>query len=250
MKNNKVKASKRIENKLRGIGFFEGIRLKTAGRIDGSRNLPRECGNGHWSSPYIDRELHAFYEFSSKIWAHLQIEEEDEYASLGELTDSLTYTKSELQSAEADLAAALVRNEKSDASRRSGESRLTDAQVKARRNHERAKELEPLRNHIDILQNKIVNAVDELSVLRNKIIEDNNSTSMICTKVKNHLLQRLDVYWNAALSKQLENTKMPAVPSIEINSCAETVYMEHHKALMQKAEILIREIYKDEKEAA
>ena len=73
---------------------------------------------------------------------------------------------------------------------------------------------------------------------------------MICTRVKEHLLQRMDVYWNAALHKHSENARMPAVPSIEVTSRAEIAYMELHKVLMQKAEMIGQSLSKDETEVA
>ena len=73
---------------------------------------------------------------------------------------------------------------------------------------------------------------------------------MICARVKDHLLQRMDVYWNSALLKHSENARMPAVPSIEVTSRAEDIYMEPHKALMQRAKLISQSLSKEEKEAA
>lgn len=248
MRNSRI--SKLGKGKVKGVGFFEGILLKITGRIDGARNLPRECDDGHWLSPHLDREVRSYDEFSSRMWGQLQIEEEDEYARLGVLMDSLVHTKSQLESAEADLAAALSYEAGVDTSRKHGESKLTDAQVTARRSSERDKRLAPLRRRVSDLQSKLVAEVDAFSALRNKIIEDNNSTRMICARVKDHLLQRMDVYWNSAMLKHSENARMPAVPSIEVTSRAEVVYMEPHKALMQRAELLSKSLSKEEKEVA
>ena len=247
MKNKQIRNS-RVSNlnkgKIKDVGFFEGIKLKFAGRIDGKRGLPREDGTGHWTSPHIERETHSYDEFSSRMWGQLQIEEEDEYAHLGTLMDSLVHTRSQLESAEADLAAALSREGEPDTSRKHGESKLTDAQVTARRANERAKRLAPLRSRISALQSKLVAEVDEFSSLRNKIIEGNNSTRMICARVRDHLLQRMDVYWNSAMLKHYENARMPVVPSIEVTSRAEAIYMEPHKVLMQRAELLSQSLSK------
>lgn len=253
MKNKQIKnsrISKLGKGKIKGVGFFEGILLKITGRIDGARNLPRECGDEHWLSPHLDREVRSYDEFSSRMWGQLQIEEEDEYARLGVLMDSLVHTKSQLESAEADLTAALSCEAGVDTSRKHGESKLTDTQVAARRASERAKRLAPLRRQVAELQSKLVAEVDEFSALRNKIVEDNNSTRMICARVKDHLLQRMCVYWNSAMIKHSESARMPAVPSIEVTSRAEAVYMEPHKVLMQRAELLSKSLSKEEKEAA
>lgn len=238
------------KGKLKGVGFFEKIGLKIRGRIDGSRNLPRECDDGRWCSPHLDREVRSYDEFSSKMWGQLQIEEEDEYARLGALMDSIRNTMVQIETAKTDLKEALSYEGTYDTSRKHGESKLTDAQVAARRANERAKRLAPLRSRISTLQNKLAAEVDEFSSLRNKIIEDNNSTRMICARVRDHLLQRMDVYWNSAMRKHSENARMPAVPSTEVTSRAEATYMEPHKVLMQRAELLGQSLSKEEKEVA
>lgn len=253
MKKNKLNGTRISylhKGKVKGIGFFEGIGLKIRGRIDGSRNLPRECDDGHWCSPCLDREVRSYDEFSSKMWGQLQIEEEDEYARLGALVDSISNTMVQLETAKTDLKETLSYEGMHDTARKHGENKLTDAQVAARRANERAKRLAPLRSRISSLQSKLVAEVDEFSSLRNKIIEDNNSTRMICARVRDHLLQRMDVYWNSAMFKHSENARMPVVPSIEVASRAEEIYMEPHKALIQRAELLSKSLSKEEKEAA
>ena len=96
------------------------------------------------------------------------------------------------------------------------------------------------------LQSKLTAEIDEFSQLRNKIIEDNNSTRMICNRVKDHIYQRLDIYWNAALRKHSDNEKMPVVPSVEVESRSENVYLEPHELLMHKAEMFSMQLSNNE----
>lgn len=253
MKNKQLRnsrISKLSRGKVKGIGLVEGVGLKIRGRIDGARSLPRECGEGNWISPHLDREIRSYDEFSSRMWGHLQIEEEEEYARLGLLMDSILHTRAQLKTAESDLKEVLAGEGAPDTSRRHGESKLTEAQIAARRTSESAKRLAPYKDNVGALRSKLASEVDEFSALRSKIAEDNNSTRMICARVKEHLLQRMDVYWNAALHRHSENARMPAVPSIEVTSRAETVYMAPHMPLMQRAEQLSQSLSKDEKEAA
>lgn len=49
---------------------------------------------------------------------------------------------------------------------------------------------------------------------------------------------RIDTYWNAVLRKHPNNSMMPVVSSVEVSSRAEEVYMQPHRGLMQKAELL------------
>lgn len=238
MKKNKLRnyrLSKLRKGKAKGVGFFEGLGLKIAGSIDGSRSLPRDNGCDHWVSPHLDREIRSYEEFSSRMWGNLQFENEHAYARLGELMDSLVHIKAQLEDANSDLEAMSAHEGSPDAVRKHGEGKLTDAQVISRRTNEISKRLAPLRSRVSFLQNKLAAETDEVLELRNKIIEDNNSTKMICNRVKDHILQRMDVYWNFALHKHAENSSMPAVPSAEMTLHAEKIYMEPHISLMRKA---------------
>ena len=167
--------SKLGKEKVQGVRLLETIYLKIIGYIDGTRNLPRECGDGKWISPHLDREIRSYYEFSSRIWGYLQIEEENEYKRLGELMDSLVYTRAQLQTTKAELKDALSYEEMPDIFRIHGEGKLNDTQVAARRINERAKSLVLYKNRIVTLQNKLVSEADEFFALRNEIIEADGS---------------------------------------------------------------------------
>lgn len=69
---------------------------------------------------------------------------------------------------------------------------------------------------------------------------------MICNRVRDHIYQRLDIYWNAALRKHSDKANMPVIPCIEVASHSEAVYMEPHKILMQKTEMFSKELSSDE----
>ncbi len=251
MKNTKMKnsrISKLSKGKVKGVGFSEKIYLKIVGFIDGKRGLPRENPSGDWLSPHLDREVHSYDEFASRIWGHLQIEEEAAYSRLGELMDSVVHMKVLLEEARTDLEEASKHEKTMGTYRKHGENKLSEMQVTARRSNERKKRLESFKARVSLLQNKLTSEIDEFSQLRNKILEDNNSTRMICNRVKDHLHQRLDVYWHSMLLKHPDNTRMPAVPCVEVISRAEDVYMKPHKILMQRAELLSQTLSDDERE--
>lgn len=251
MKNKTLKdtrVSSLKKGKIKGIGFFESIPLKVSGRIDGRRGLPRENDNGQWVSPHIEKEVRSYDEFSSRMWGQLQIEEEAAFARLGELMDSVVHIKSQLDTAKSELDEASADEGVVNNSRKHGEDKLTDAQVVARRAKERTKRLSPIRSRVSSLQAKLTAEINEFSAVRAKIVEDNNSTRMVCNRVRDHLYQRLAVYWNSALRKHTERNKMPAVPCVDIIFNSEDVYMKPHIELMQRAELLNEKIKKESKE--
>ena len=248
MKNTQQKKARIINlrrGKVKRMGLFEKLMLKIAGYFDGKRNLPRDSDSG-WTSPHIDKEVRSYDEFSSRMWGRLQVEEEEDYARLGELLDSVAHTKALLDESKEALEKAEAREIETDTSRKRGESKLTDAQVKARRSNEKAKRLAPLKGRVSNLQSKLTSEIDEFSQLRNKIIEDNNSTRMICNRVKDHIYQRIDIYWNVAFRKHSDKENMPVIPCVKVASRSEDIYMGPHKILMHKAEMFSKELSSDE----
>ena len=253
MKNKSLKNS-RVSNlnkgKVKGVGFFESIPLKIAGRSDGKHGLPRE-NDGQWVSPHIEREIRSYDEFSSRMWGQLQIEEEEAYSRLEDIMNSVVDIKTQLDNAELKLDKAIASENLFDTSRKTGESKLTDAQVVARRTKEREKRLTPVKNKVSSLEAKLTSELSEFATVRAKIIEDNNSTRMICNRVRDHLYQRLAVYWNSALHNHPETIKMPVLPCVDIKFNSEDIYMKpHHKVLMEKADLLSETLSVNEEEVA
>lgn len=234
--------NKRLKSLAKGsvknIGFFEALRLKTAGRIDGAGGLPRQTDDSLWYSPFMNRETNGYEEFCSCIWGTLQLENEESYARLGELLSSIQQTQVLLVEAKCELLAAAGLDSYADAGRKKGEENLTDAQMKSRRASEREKRLVPLKNRIGALECRMSDGVAELSELYSRLVEDDNTTRIICHRVKAHTLQRLDLYWNAALKKHPDSNGMPVVPAVDLTENAERVYMESHEKLMDRAETL------------
>ena len=118
-----------------------------------------------------------------------------------------------------------------------------------KKSKERKKKLSPLKTKVADLQSKLTSEIDEFSKVRAKIIEDNNSTRMICNRVRDHLHLRLAVYWNSVLRNHPDSGKMPVVPCVDIGFKAEEVYIKpHYNVLMETAEILSKAYSCEEKE--
>ena len=245
------KRIKKINNgKIKGIGFFEGIKLRITGLLDGFRKLPKEAPDGRWNSPFINQELHCFDEFSSKMYGNLQVEEEHKYARISDLTKSLADTECQLASANKILEAAIALESTSKLIRRHGEDRLSDQQVEARRSNERAARLASYHNAVRQLEDKLATAKEEIAVISSEITEDNNTTRLICARVRDHLLQRLDLYWSAALRSHPDRARMPVIPDIPVESGAESLYMKPHTHQLSSGNPFKEELTLEDKEAA
>ena len=78
-------------------------------------------------------------------------------------------------------------------------------------------------------------AEDAFSELHSKLIEDDNTTRLICHRVRDHILMRIDVYWNSVLRHHSDNACMPVIPILELRDEAEEVYLRPHRELMKRA---------------
>lgn len=244
---------KKVNNgKGKKVGSFESICLKIRGFCDGRKGFPRQTDSNDWYSPFMNQEVNSFGEFCSYTWGSLQIENEGEYASLEELMDGIRQKKGLLELAKADLAVAAKRENDLESARKKGEDNLTDAQIRARRKAEKEKKLAPLKSKKAGLEQELKNVEEAFSALHSKLVEDDNTTRLICRRVRDHILMRLDVYWNSALRRHPDGASMPVVPAIELENEAEEAYLSLHKVLMKRAAVIRDAIQDDtaEKEVA
>lgn len=220
------------------VGFFESIGLKIKGFCDGRKGFPRQTDKNDWFSPFMNQEVNSFGEFCSHTWGSLQIENEGEYACLEELMDGIRQKKGLLEVAKSDLAVAAKRENDSESARKKGEDNLTDAQIRARRKAEKEKKLAPVKKKVAGLEQELKNEEEAFSALHSKLVEDDNTTRLICHRVRDHVLMRLDVYWNSALRRHPDGASMPVVPVIELENEAEEAYLSLHKVLMKRAAVI------------
>ena len=237
---NRVKLSKQRHKKLdkgkgKKVGFIESIVLKIAGYCDGRKGLPRQTDDNAWYSPFMSRDVNSYEEFCSHIWGSLQIENEVAYARLEELMDKILQERGLINTAKSKLEIAYNFEKELELSRKKGEYKLTDAQIYARRKAEKDKKLVALKKDVARLEQELKEVEDTFSELHSKLVEDDNTTRLICYRVKNHILMRIDIYWNSVLRHHPDNACMPVLPILEIKDDAEEVYLRQHKELMKRA---------------
>lgn len=229
------------------VSCFEAIALKIKGSCDGRKGFPRQIDKNDWYSTFMGQEVDSFVEFCSHTWGSLQIENEGEYARLEELMDDISQKKRLLEAAKADFAVAAKRESDAEYVRKKGEDKLTDTQIHARRKVEKAKKLAPVKSRMEGLEQELKDDEKEFSNLHSKLVEDDNTTRLICHRVRDHILIRLDVYWNSALKRHPDGASMPVVPVVELNDESEEEYLRPHKVLMKRA-AAIRDVIQDEAE--
>ena len=217
------------------VGLFESIGLKIKGFCDGRKGFPRQTDKDNWYSPFMNQEVNSFEEFCSHTWGNLQIENEGEYARLEKLMDGICQKRVLLEAARTDLAVAIKRENELGSVRKRGEDNLTDAQVRVRRKAEKDKKLAPVKSKVAGLEQELKDDEETFSDLHSKLGEDDNTTRLICHRVRNHVLMRLDVYWNSALRCHPDGASMPVVSALELEDEAEEAYLRPHKELMKRA---------------
>lgn len=226
---------KMVTGKVRKVGVIEKCFLKYAGKSDGKREFPRKTEKGNFTSPFMDREKNGFSEFSADIWGNLQMENESRFAELTKMANIVRRKKESLMEAMRQLDEARRFEEgRIDFSRKAGEDDLTEVQIRNRRRAEAGKRLGPLSARVTALKNEFKTEEENLFKLYTAILEDEITTRLICYRVKEHLLMRMDVYWDSAIRFHPEGSDMPVVPEMELSNEAEEEYMRQHSDLMEK----------------
>lgn len=151
--------------------------------------------------------------------------------------DKILQERGLINTAKSKLEIAYNFEKELELSRKKGEDKLTDAQIYARRKAEKDKKLVALKKNVARLEQELKEVEDTFSELHSKLVEDDNTTRLICYRVKNHILMRIDIYWNSVLRHHPDNACMPVLPILEIKDDAEEVYLRQHKELMKRATI-------------
>lgn len=240
MPTNRAKLRKKRHKKLgngkgKKVSFIEAIGLKIAGCSDGRKGFPRKTEDNGWYSPFMNRDMNGYQEFCTHIWGSLQIENEGEYARLEKLMDKIQQKKGSLDTVKSELAIAYKRETEFEINRKKGEDKLTDAQIFVRRKAEKDKKLVPLKRKVAGIEQELKEDEDIFSELHSKLLEDDNTTRLICHRVRDHILMRVDVYWNSVLRHHPDNASMPVIPMLELKDEAEEAYLRPHKELMKRA---------------
>ncbi len=232
-----MKFKKKYHIKVNGINFFEGVYLKWIGKKDGRKALPFKDERSVWMSPFIDREIHCFQEYCSAAWESLQVQKADEWVELSQILNALDEKKRQLNIAIENLNYVMHQEVGVERERRYGEKKLNDTQVKARRVREQNQRLSTYRNKVSTLEKEYEEELKRVTVKFSKLSEDMNSTRMNCKRMKEHLYQRLDVYWNAAWINHDQKEGMTIIPVIEAwPTNVEDDYLLLHRPLIEKIE--------------
>ena len=209
-------------------GVLERLYLVVAGWLDGVHRIVRACPDGTWSSPLLRREEDALKEYSSKVWGVEQTRMKKYHAEARRLLADIAkeeHKKKELEALRASY------DESYFCSRRHGEERLTEEQVRARRGREAASRTEALLTELNDAETLLVQYSQELSWLHSVISGAETEPKMICTRALDHTNQRIDIYWRAVLYRHPERERMPAVPQLLHETDAEQISTEANRAL-------------------
>lgn len=158
------------------------------------------------------------------------------------MIDGIYQKNEKLESARADLEKACAAYSTASSPggfvRKKGEASLTEAQVRVRREAEKEKKISSINNRVARLEHELKSEEEAFSGLHSRLIENDNTTRLICSRVQNHMQMRLDVYWNSVLKHHKENISMPIVPVLKFEDKVENIYLKSHQELMSSANII------------
>ena len=216
------------------MGPIESFLVKKHGTADGRKGLPKQTESGTWCSPWMKKEEAAYEESCSKAWGYLQLSLTEEYTLIGRLLDQAERIEGEV----AQLMAQ--KPEKPSASeltyRMKGEESLSEDQVRRRRNRDYAKKASRYGAHTAELKAQIMETRKKLEEVMNYVLEVCKGTKMCCERVRNHVIQRRNLYWESAYVNHARKADMPAFPDpVPLTSVSETKYMAQHKVMEEDA---------------
>ena len=219
--------------RIRRLGIIEVLQLKHHGKADGRRGLPRERKRNSWDSPFMEAEAAAYEEFCDEVWGQLQIVLATDYAELETIVDHIARLKKdndELWKREPKAPSEEALNK-----RLYGEESLSQDQVQRRRRKKSLSEKASHQSKARALGEQLKEAYDMLAKIFNHILEINNGTRMICERVKSHVNQRRNIYWDSAYRNHPEKERLPVYPEELSSGKAEAIYISQHKALSEEA---------------
>ena len=222
------------KGKIRPVGPIESFLVRRQGKNDGSKGLPKQMQSGMWCSPWMKKDEAAYEESCSKAWGYVQLILTEEYALIGRLLDQAERIEGEV----AELLAQ--KPEEPSASeqtyRMKGEEDLSEDQVRRRRNREFVRRTARYNARVTELKAQITETRKRLEEVLNYVLEVCKGTRMCCERVRNHVIQRRNLYWESAYANHARKADMPAFPEpIPQTSLSETKYMAQHKVMEEDA---------------
>ena len=143
------------------LGIVEKAKLFYIGRCDGKHSAIGIDNNGSWTSATIQRDIDAFNETYSLLYAKLQIELESRYSEASFLADRIEYL--ERQIIELNESITPIPGEEVLSKRKYGEEYLLMDQIIARRKREYEKSISGTKIKIgNLLDEKEQNYHDHL----------------------------------------------------------------------------------------
>ena len=219
---------------VRKVGPIEAFIVKRHGKNDGRKGLPKQTENGLWCSPWMKKDEAAYEESCSKAWGYVQLTLTEEYALIGRLLD-------QAERIEGEVAELLARKpeepaESEQTHRMEGEEDLSEDQVRRRRNREYARKTAQYNARVEALKGQITETRKKLEEVMNYVLEVCKGTRMCCERVRNHVIQRRNLYWESAYVNHARKADMPAFPDpIPQTSASETKYMAQHRVMEEDA---------------
>ena len=209
--------------KSRRLSVLEAAQMRSLGRKDGSRSLPRIDESGIWLSPLLRRETDAYSEFCAFAWGSLQTKLEFSHKEIERLCRDIDRLEAHLNLRRKNMPPLDL------SVRLRGEEGLANHITRTRRQKEYERRhgeyLNELRRAEDALSENYQQLAEHQSIVQSA----EQMTRMVCERVYGNTKQRCDAYWDGALSTHLQADSLPPAPNILPESDAESVYLSQHE---------------------
>ena len=207
-------------------GMVETVRLRSQGKRDGHRGLPRQDENGVWTSPQLYKEITDYHEFCIAAWGGLQAKHEAKHKEITRLCQEI-HRLGEQLCKHLNNAPPVNLTE-----RIRGEENLSESIVRNRRQREHNKRHNDYYSRQQQLEAALEEHYCQLAELQSVIQAAEKTVRMQCKRSQGRAIQRITVYWNAALRAHPQFKTIPPTPEITLESdSAEAEYFAHNQPL-------------------
>ena len=222
------------------LGFIEKLSLRYSGKTDGRKGLIRYTEDG-WQSAFLKQEVDCYEELYAKQMWELKLELEEDFKMIQDKLDQTLSSRKQLLMAKKCLNKACTR-ECDDQAKKTGEEKLSDVQVRVRRQRERKDFLQQYIVNVEEQELQYASAVRDTFSLLYYIQEKFDTAVKGMEWIMQKKKQRIDVYWRSAMCHMSE---LPPHPNVTFSRLSEQAFKDHIAALALRTEKLRSELAKE-----
>ena len=216
-------------------------KLTRKGKRDRKSGLIRENVEGDFTSPFIERKKHEFYEADTRLWDDANIQFMDDFSKLRQLLKSISTLEERVHVAKEEKSAYEAAHSSVKLERYRGEEKLPESIVMARRSRHAERRKADLSGQYAAAKNSLQTSLNEISSLHSQLFEADHTLRMTSYTLLHRVEQMVDCYWEGVLRKNPKREALPVDMNLDdVKPRGEILFYEYHDILEEAERVLER----------